>query len=290
MTEDKKIMAFFGHHKGATTWICSIIHPVAALLGRNYANYYHTRLFDYDLKKALTENNIRFFSYTNAEFKYVKEVAEDIKGFHVVRDPRDMCVSAYFSHLHSHPTEDWPELVGHRQKLEQLSEDEGLLAEIEFRRLHFDQMNSWDYSLDNILELRMEDLTAWPYEGMLEIFEFLGAIDHGDDALSIMTLIKERSIHHLGKRLGVGSVARDKISPVELLAIVYDNRFEKKAGKRKKGVENARHHYRKGVAGDWVNHFKKEHVELFKANYNDLLLKLGYEEDEDWDKKYELGR
>lgn len=289
MKTDNKIMAYFGHHKCASMWICSMIAPVASLLGRKYENYYHTRLFDYDLKEALKEDNVGFFSYTNADYDYVKEVKDDIVGFHVVRDPRDICVSAYFSHLNSHPTEHWPELVDHREKLKELSKDEGLLLEMEFRREEFDELFKWDYSLDNVLEIRMEDLTSRPYEGMLEIFKFLGALYEEEGDIVVKSLMIRRSLLLLKGQSANGKNKHFKIAPAELLGIVYGNRFERKAGKRKKGNEDTKHHYRKGVAGDWVNHFKKEHIEFFKANYNDLLLKLGYEEDEDWDSNYEIG-
>ena len=49
-----------------------------------------------------------------------------------------------------------------------------------------------------------------------------------------------------------------------------------------RGIEDACSHYRKGVAGDWANHFKPQHKEYFKKNYNDVLLKLGYESTLDW--------
>ena len=69
---------------------------------------------------------------------------------------------------------------------------------------------------------------------------------------------------------------------VDVPAIVDRHRFSRKAGGRERGVEDAHNHYRKGVAGDWRNHFEPVHVEYFKRNYNDLLLRLGYETDPHW--------
>ena len=41
--------------------------------------------------------------------------------------------------------------------------------------------------------------------------------------------------------------------------------------------------FRKGVSGEWRNEFKPEHVEAFKeTDANGWLVKLGYEENEDW--------
>ena len=69
---------------------------------------------------------------------------------------------------------------------------------------------------------------------------------------------------------------------ISLLGVVYDQRFEKYAKGRSKGQEDTGSHYRRGVGGDWVNHFEPEHVARFKERHGDLLLKLGYESDPDW--------
>ena len=67
-----------------------------------------------------------------------------------------------------------------------------------------------------------------------------------------------------------------------LLGYVFQNRYAKKAEGRKQGEEDVKSHYRKGVAGDWVNYFDEKHRRAFKEKYNDLLIKLGYETTSDW--------
>lgn len=39
---------------------------------------------------------------------------------------------------------------------------------------------------------------------------------------------------------------------------------------------------RKGIAGDWRNHFREVHVQAFKEVAGDALIRLGYERDLDW--------
>lgn len=42
------------------------------------------------------------------------------------------------------------------------------------------------------------------------------------------------------------------------------------------------HTFRSGKTGGWVNHFSEEHKSLFKDVAGDLLVRLGYEENNDW--------
>jgi len=51
---------------------------------------------------------------------------------------------------------------------------------------------------------------------------------------------------------------------------------------RDPGQENRKRFYRKGIAGDWKNHFRDEDKRIFKEIAGDLLIQLGYEKDLDW--------
>jgi hypothetical protein len=45
---------------------------------------------------------------------------------------------------------------------------------------------------------------------------------------------------------------------------------------------HTQHSMRKGISGDWRNHFKRHHGKLFAEGFNDLMLELGYIDDPDW--------
>jgi hypothetical protein len=51
---------------------------------------------------------------------------------------------------------------------------------------------------------------------------------------------------------------------------------------RERGQEDRKRFYRKGIAGDWKNHFTAEDRALFKDLAGDLLIRLGYEQSLDW--------
>lgn len=63
----------------------------------------------------------------------------------------------------------------------------------------------------------------------------------------------------------------------EMLAKVVENHsFEKLSGRRA-GDENASSFMRKGIVGDWRNHFDREARVLFNEYAGDALIRLDYE-------------
>jgi hypothetical protein len=162
----------------------------------------------------------------------------------VVRDPRDIIVSAYFSHLNSRPPDIWSKLSFFRPYLQSLSKEEGLMKEIEFMGPVMTQMLMWDYTRPSVLELRFEDVVRYPLPLFAEIFK----------RLSILPM---------------------KIAHEALPSIIL------KHGARPNG-EDCASQAPPGQYGDWRNHFTRDHIAYFKSLYNPLLLKLGYEEIEGW--------
>lgn len=282
MNQEAKLLAFFGHHKGATTWIRNIVYNVCFELGIKPATVGFSNKFEHDLKTFIERERIDFLSYVLADFKYVSTL-DNFKGFHVVRDPRDVIVSGYFSHLYSHSTDKWKKLIPHREKLEKVSKEHGLFLEMEFSKQTLEDVYNWNYSLPNILELKMENIIQNPYESFVEVFQFLGILDKSKMS------VRERLLYSASnlmarkvRRYTPFQVSTNKMPTDRVLEIVYKNRFYEKAKGRGRGKEDVKSHYRKGIAGDWKNHFNEEHVKFFKDNYNDLLIKLEYESDFNW--------
>lgn len=284
MNDKKTLLAYFGHHKCATTWINSIIYLVCRDLNFKFTNVHNSGMFDNKLDVFVKENDIDFLSYINADIHLVRDI-DDFLGFHVIRDPRDIVVSAYFSHLYSHPTNEWTALVEHRKKLEKASQEEGLFLEMEFRKKEFEALYNWDYFQKNVLEIKMEDIIISPYETMVKALTHLKMVDETTSLkrkfIYFLTSVTNR-INTKSKGLIPFRISRNKIPVDILLGYIFQNRYSKKAEGRKQGEEDVRSHYRKGVAGDWVNYFNQEHRCYFSENYNDLLIKLGYEKSSNW--------
>jgi len=131
------------------------------------------------------------------------------------------------------------------------SKEETLLLEVDYAASEMEDLATWNYNHPNILELKMEDLTVRPYEGFIEIFDFLGLLDDeaGSYALGQRIRMFGRALRNRLSR------AHPTLSPLQkpsvvsgemLLGRVYDHRFEKNAAGREKGNADAQSHYRKG--------------------------------------------
>ena len=273
------LISYFGHHKCASTWLGDISREICAAAGIVYASVHSPRVFENDLRSFVDRNQIDFLAYVNANRTYVAAL-DDFRGFHVIRDPRDIVVSSYFSHLHSHPTTDWPELVDHRRQLQEVDKDRGLYVVIDFLEDVFDDIGTWDYADHRVLELKMEDVVRAPADVLVKAFSFLGLIDETRTGLPDQISAAMASVKRKSAALVPFRILPLPVSVVR--ATVQRNAFAVKAGGRATGVENVGSHYRKGLAGDWANHFGPGHKEYFKARYNDLLVGLGYESDLAW--------
>lgn len=291
-SSDFALRGFFGHHKCATGWIDIILSEICLNLGLNFQIVHRIAQLENQngLANLVRNRNVDFIAYTNAKVEHIQDLPF-VKGFHVVRDPRDVLVSAYFSHLHSHPTDNWPELAEHREKLKSLSKEEGLFCEMDFSAEEFEDMYNWNYTRDDILELKMENLTANPIPGFIEIMDFLSMLDQNRTSgiqrlVNTATLQVNRLLHKSRYVLPTKEVpklqTRYTLPEEKVTSIVQKKSFSNLSGGREKGEENVQSHFRKGVPGDWANHFTPEHKQVFKERFNDVLIKTGYEEDDNW--------
>lgn len=74
----------------------------------------------------------------------------------------------------------------------------------------------------------------------------------------------------------------DAITDARLSEIIDDCKFENFSGGRRRGEADPLAEWRKGISGDWRNHFTEDDKRLFKAVAGSLLVELGYERGLDW--------
>jgi hypothetical protein len=236
-----------------------------------------------ELRNRVTTLGAELVMCTTADREQA-EVLRPVRGFHVIRDPRDLVVSAYFSHRNSHPTDGLPHLQAHRAALREASLADGLFLEMAFSTTELLQIADWDYANDAVLEWRMEDLIRDPYGGFLKICDHLGLLRDVEPLRAAehirvwLPRLLNRSRRWPFREL---RLRRDATAET-VLGAAHRFRFEARSGGRARGREDVDSPVRKGVAGDWINHFSRCHAEAFDTQFGDLLVNLGYEQDSEW--------
>jgi hypothetical protein len=165
------------------------------------------------------------------------------RAFFVLRDPRDMVVSSYFSTRNSHaPMGDIPQV---REVLRAKPFKDGLLYLIDHhaQRGTFRALRSWATAadVDAVPLIRYEDLTG---EKQLEEVD--------------------RMMRHCGII----------IPPDELADLLSRYSFSRMRSAPAGAATTS--HYRKGKSGDWQSHFDDDIHDAFVAATGDLVKLLGY--------------
>ena len=90
-----------------------------------------------------------------------------------------------------------------------------------------------------------------------------------------------RTNPHLTLKRAIERVTGAEIEDWRVESAVERNSMERQTGRRA-GQEDRAHFVRRGVVGDWRNHFTREAAEIFGDMASDALVLLGYEDDRNW--------
>ena len=269
---------YFGHHRSGSSYVRAILQKLFAMQGLTTATVHREE----DIRSLASTD---LFILTNASLNSLQKINYS-RGFHIIRDPRDIAVSSYFSHRYSHKTNIWKELVTHRLFLDSLDFNEGLTHEITIcRKQQFEDMASWNYDNPDILEIKFEDLIKDPQNTWAIILHHIGVKTGTNPLLSNILLLHNKIINSISIRSKMNfnkwMHIKNCLSQEQVQTILKNYSFEKLSG-NSKGVEDIQNHYRKGTSGDWKNYFTETHKRLFKEQWGELLIYLGYEQNTDW--------
>lgn len=238
----KKLIVHCCYHKVGTAWFIRVLRAISRHYGLRFQRC---------IQSELNRDTDIFMEYMSRidETKLPQYV-----GSHMIRDPRDIIVSAYFYHLWTE--EKWAHIPRHslnnltyQEYLNSLDSDVGLLAEMEGTSKEvIDEMSQWNYNNPNFFEFKYEEIINDEEAIFYKIFEFY------------------------------------KFSPKAInncLKIAEQFSFKNQA-KRKKGVVKQKSHLRSGRPEQWKELFKPHHKQRFKELFGDVLIDLGYETNNDW--------
>lgn len=267
------LYCYFGHHKCASVWLTQLVNDIAKPMGLKV--FERQMILLPNPAQNIKDNHADFYITSNSIYSIVQTL-DNYRGFHVIRDPRDIVVSGYFSHLYSHAINSWTELEEHRKLLNSIDKDEGILREIDFSAQFLKLMYEWNYNDPNILELRMEDVTGNPRAYIKNILQFLGLYEESNTSIATYKTIQP--INEVLRKANIRYKIPVKINDNYIDYLSELRSFKNMSKGRKKSEEDVKSHYRKGVANDWKNHFKPMHLEYFNQKYPDIITKLGYKE------------
>jgi len=182
------------------------------------------------------------------------------KAILVVRDPRDIYVSMYyFETQYEHRVRD-PKINQFVSEMPGRPVFDAFADYLEAKLLHVTQprfyysefLDSW-LNRPNTCVIRYEDCLECPEEQLIRMARFVGSsidLDRVAHAVSV------NSFEHYTK--------------------------SKSGRSRKRGETDNTQFARKGIAGDWQNHFNKKACDLIEMFEGSSLRRLGYESDRSW--------
>jgi len=288
-------IAYFGHHKCASTYIRNVIQHLSQFLDlKTHTDSICSRLpLGYHKRPEQAERIVQTYKkletkpydivcHINADMAVVEAVSRHgpFRGFHVIRDPRDVLISGFYWHLseNSNFKNDMNQWIDERRKRlnDAQNREDALLLEIEFSKCFFTAMAEWNYKQKNIIELKYEDMLDNQLAFFKKALGFVGlpVVNDGSPQRLINKIIKDwkywpsKNTRHIPKSI--------------LKQALVNNSFKQQGNGRSRGEEEIGHKYRKGIAGDWKNHFTPRVKDTFRMQYGQLLIQLGYEKDMNW--------
>ncbi len=175
------------------------------------------------------------------------------------RDGRDIMVSAYFHYLGGHDANQSADVERHR------------------RRAGITDVADTTASMPRFIEYMFTKRIHRLYD-----FTWAEFVDSWQDREAAYVRYEELLVDAVG---ALGRVLRrhdvDVPARPEIEAVVERFSFTRQSG-RTAGTTDAKSFLRKGVAGDWKNHFSDEAREVFNHYAGSQLVSLGYESTRAW--------
>jgi hypothetical protein len=219
------------HHKCASTWLQRYLAEFCELNAKEFFGSHYSRF--------APPASAEVVALTNASYDFVEGTLQD--GVHIIRNPLDIVVSAYFSHRNTHALDGWPKLSRQREVLRSAPEADGLFVTLSF--------------------LERDDF----YDGAVGPLHALRHWNYADARFQTMRM--EDMVRNPGAALGSILLSR---FPESVLPVDDNYSFEAMSGRRIGKVDEASH-YRSGKADQWRQALPPTIVKYIRTHYADIL-------------------
>ncbi|MDJ0844341.1 sulfotransferase domain-containing protein [Crocosphaera sp.] len=263
-------IGIFCHHKAGTVLLRKVFREISNVKDWNFQCVF--------TQKEQFNQNFDVILFGNSVLD-IADITTSFVGVHIIRDPRDIIVSAYLYHRRTsekwcinknfslevpithprvpysqqHKSEEWK--IKYLKSLKGMSYQENLLSMSQKNGLFFEMnnygswiiedMKNWNYNCPNILEIKFEQLMTNYDNNFRLIFEYLGF-----SQAEIKIGLDIASKHDLGRK---------SAKEIELMSHVSSPKTSK-----------------------WKDYFEEAHKEFFINKFGNVLIQLGYENDHNW--------
>lgn len=231
-----------GYPKSGTTWVCQLVADYLMLPFPRYS------ILPIGCPAVVHGHELVRKSYP--------------RGVYVVRDGRDVMVSAYFHFSRPIPEGDHPPMNRHQRGL-----FPGMVNKADVRT-----------NLPAFIEGQMRHPHATAHNWARHV-ESYHDIDHPHFAMLRYEDLLADGPSALAEAMG--RITGDEPDRERARTTVEKFSFARQAGRRA-GQEDRSSFLRKGQAGDWVNYFSREAAEVFDQYCGQALIASGYEPDRSW--------
>lgn len=177
-------------HKCLTMYFLRVMRGALNRFSLSGLKYKH---FESLMEDLYTNQNKYLLLSTNNKEVDLEKIDGDYRITRFVRDPRDLIVSGYFYHKREaepwfrkiNPTPEYwapingnvpqkmPDHLSYGQYLQTLDIEEGLLAEMEFRKFHLESLRKWPKENNRIKLFKYEGIVGNELKVFNSIFSFL---------------------------------------------------------------------------------------------------------------------